>query len=611
MTRRKVVGTTTITAGVVCRSLELMTALGMMEGHNRLLPATESRSGLMNVAMRNRGVLVLACVLVALSSLLCVGKESQAKQPGKAPKPGSPATSHQPPSHRPAGAPHADQRAPAAQQKPAPRGPVDHRGPSSRPKHQRPTRTQPAQQRPAEHRPAERAAPAGRRAHDQGRPTESPGKQPAPHERPTHEQRPAHEQRPLHEQKPVHEKPIPEPKQAHEKKPVHEPRPAHEPPGFQKFGREPGPHKAVGQDHIRYRPQPEKVARDPSSRPVHERPAPQTTPHYPHGKWSTGRQEGVESPDLPGKPASLPGGENVHPEKKRSIAQPEQARQRPEYGMAAGHKPDKKAGSRDYRSATPKEKSPVYKNPTHMGTSADAPDGRSPGMVSVGAKEPLDRQPPARTSAGYETASGAEPSYRKADTEGGKFGPRSVDLRKEEPTGLTGPSSAQPPERQAVETFQTKSSQTVDSERKRDAVPYEAPGGQQRGVGELAQLASGPLVGPTRLDSSGEKSSLVDLIQEALRAMPGGPHNLSKAILYTGNLTQRGPPLEIPSPFFGFVSMMVGAASGSGFSGNGVAPLLAVIAPCLIILLYRGRSHIFCDFLRPVMVPRPALERPG
>src|SRR5215204_5917541 len=114
---------TTISAGVVCRSLELMSALGMMEDHNRLLPATESKSGLVNVAMRNRGVLVLTCFLVALGSLLCVGKESLAKQPDPAP---------------------------ATRPDPAPRGPVD-RGPVSR---------------PARQRPVERAAPAGRRAPD-------------------------------------------------------------------------------------------------------------------------------------------------------------------------------------------------------------------------------------------------------------------------------------------------------------------------------------------------------------------------------------------------------------------------------------------------------------
>src|SRR5919107_1562717 len=118
-----------------------MTALGMMEDHNRLLPSTESGSGLLNNAMRDRGVLILSCVLVALGSLLCAGKESLAKQPDRIPRPGDRATSHQPTSPRPAAAPDTDHREPAARTKPtprerAPRETVD-QSPSSRPTEQR------------------------------------------------------------------------------------------------------------------------------------------------------------------------------------------------------------------------------------------------------------------------------------------------------------------------------------------------------------------------------------------------------------------------------------------------------------------------------------------
>jgi hypothetical protein len=108
-----------------------------------------------------------------------------------------------------------------------------------------------------------------------------------------------------------------------------------------------------------------------------------------------------------------------------------------------------------------------------------------------------------------------------------------------------------------------------------------------------------------------ESSSLIDLTQEALRPVPGGPEDLSKGTLYRGSFTQRGPPLEVPSPFSGFAPMMGGAATGSGSSGGGVAPLFAVVAPCLIALLYLGRFRIFCAFLQPGTVPRLALERPG
>lgn len=282
-------------------------------------------------------------------------------------------------------------------------------------------------------------------------------------------------------------------------------------------------------------------------------------------------------------------------------------RQRPEHRRAVGPNPDKRAGNKAYESATPEEeKSPVYKSPTHEGTSADGPYGGAP---SMGAKAPPGRRAPVRTLAGHEmgsdTGPGAKPSYRQAGTEGGVSGPRSVDLRREAPARVAGPSSADPPEHQAVRTFRA-----VDPVRGRDVVPA----GKQRSAGEQAQLAPGTTLGSTKflLDPLwNERSSLLDLTQKVLRTPSGSPRELSTGTLHRGNLTQGAPPLEIPQPFSGFVPMMGGAAIGSGASGNGVAPLLAVIAPCLIALLYRGRFHTFCAFLRPRTVPRPALERPG
>jgi hypothetical protein len=587
-------------AGVVCRSLDHKTALGIMEDHNRLLPATESRSGQANVAVRDRGVLVLACVLVALVSLLCLGKESLAKQPGKAPRPGSPATSH-----RPAGAPNADHQAPATRPEPAHRGPVD-RGPSSRPTHQRPTEKPSGAQRPTE-----RTTPVGWRAPGPRHSAEPPGRQSVPHQRPTHEprpvpgQRPVHEQKPVTEPRPVYEKPRHEPKPVHER-PVHEPRPGHERPGLQ----EPVPQGPAGPDHARHHPHPEKVDRGPSSRPVHEKLRPQTRPNYPHGKGSAGQQEeGVGSPDLHGKPASPPDKENIHPQKRGSVRPPEQIRQRPEQGMAVGPKPDKISGNEAYKRANPEEKRPVYRHPARAGTPV-APDGRSTSTGSIGAKETAGRRPSLRTVAGHETGSdaawGAEPSHSQARAEDGISGPRSVDLRGEEPTG---PSSAHPPDHQAV-----RSSPAFDPAPGRDALPAAPSGEKQRPVGEQAQLVvSGTPFGSTKLLLDplwDERGSLISMTQEALRSVPGGLHDFSRGTLYRGSLTQRGPPLEIPSPFVGFISMLVGAGSGS--SGSGIAPLLlAVIAPCLMVVFYRGRSRIIHTLVRPVTVPRPALERPG
>jgi hypothetical protein len=107
------------------------------------------------------------------------------------------------------------------------------------------------------------------------------------------------------------------------------------------------------------------------------------------------------------------------------------------------------------------------------------------------------------------------------------------------------------------------------------------------------------------------RSSLVDLTQEALRSVRGGPYELSAKTPHSGSLTQRGPPLEIPQPFSGFVPMMGGAAIGSASSGIGAAPLIAIIVVCLVALHYQGWFRTFCAFLRPGTVPRPALERPG
>ena len=481
-----------------------MTALGMLEDHNRLLLATRSVSGPVSVAVRNRGVLVLTFFLVALGSSLCFGKESLAKQPAEAAKSGAFATSDRPTSPRPEAAP------------------VD-QGPSSRP----------TQQRPAE-----------RDASGPKHPAELPGGRSTLIERP-----------------------------------------AYEPPGsMREPGRGSAGNEPVGPDSVRHPPEPEKVDRELSSRLVHERTAPQTTAHYPRGNESAGPQEDAGVPNRQDRPASLPAKEKVHPERKGFVAQPEQTLLRPE---AVGSRPVEKPGNG------------AYQRPVHTDASSNAPDGGTP---AIGTEEPLERQPPARTMAGREsgpetTTPGVEASEHR--DEEGIFGPRFVDLRKEEPTGPARPLSAHSPARQAVEF-----SRTVDL----------APAGKQGPVAEQAQVAWDTPFGSARLlfDTLwDERGSLVGLTQAALRSLPGGERDLSTGALYGGSLTQRAPPLEVPSHFFGFVPMMGGAASGFGSSGNGVAPLLAVIAPCLIALLYRDRSRIFCAFLRPITIPRPALERPG
>jgi hypothetical protein len=490
----------------------------------------------LNSALRNQGVLILGCVLVAFASLLCVGKESQAKQPVQAPKAGGQATSHQPKDprptvHRPAAQPN------SAQPNPAPREPVG-RTRSSRP-----------EQRPTKQRGAETATPASQRGPARSYRAEPPGRQVAPHEKPVHK-----------------------------KQPVQEQKPAHERPGLQKSGRGPGPQKPVGPDHVRQHPRPEKVDRGQPMRPVHERPVPMT-PH-PRGNESTGQQKGPESPARHSGPASPPGKENAHPEGRSFVAPSEEAPQRPEHGMAAG--PEKGAGNATTNPVVPEKKSPASKSPAYVGPSTSH-------------------------KAGVKTTPGVNPSYRQAGTEGGYSGSRPAGLRREEPARVAEPSPASAPDHGVI-----RSSQTAVPLHARDAVPAAPRGGRQSPAG--AQVASETPFGATKFLFDplwDERSSLVDLSKEALRRSSGSPRVLATGTLDRGSLTQRGPPLELPQPVSGFIQVMGGAAFGSGASGNGAAPLLAVIVVCLVALHYQGWFRIFCVSLRPGTVYRPVLERPG
>ena len=131
-------------AGVVCRSLERMTALGIMEDHNRLLHSTDDGSGVENVAMRSRCVLAATCVLVALGLLLWAGRESHAEQPAGHPNPPVPRTLTRRTTRRTA----ADRRACPQQSRSRPVS-LRTRIPHRRPLNGLPTRVQPATNRRA------------------------------------------------------------------------------------------------------------------------------------------------------------------------------------------------------------------------------------------------------------------------------------------------------------------------------------------------------------------------------------------------------------------------------------------------------------------------------
>ena len=356
----------------------------------------------------------------------------------------------------------------------------------------------------------------------------------------------------------------------------------------------------------------EQANRGQSSPTAHHRPTPpQATPHESRAGESAGQQRSNGSPGLHGKPASPPGRENVHPTGKNSARPNEQTGPPPEQGNPPGQ--DTQTGPKTDEPAPPEQK-----GTTGTGTAANGSSNRAAGGSP-------DRQPPTRAVSGHPARSdarpGGKPSYRQAGPTRGISDPRSVNPRSEGSTGLTQPSSAHPSGRGVVQSVRT-----VDPVRSRDAVPsapassapassMPIPATPQRPTGEQAQLASVVPFGSTKLllhllwDKS---ESLVEQGEEVLRSLPGGLHDHSTGMLRKGSHTERGPPLEVPAPFSGFGPTLAGAATGSGItSGDGSAPLLAVIAPCLIALLCRGRLRAFCAFLRPGTVPRLALERPG
>jgi hypothetical protein len=104
---------------------------------------------------------------------------------------------------------------------------------------------------------------------------------------------------------------------------------------------------------------------------------------------------------------------------------------------------------------------------------------------------------------------------------------------------------------------------------------------------------------------------LVQQDRDGLGLMRNGTHGFVPATSHLGSLTQRAPPLPIPSPFSGFDLAMGGAISSASSSGDGYAPLLAVIFCCLSAVLWRGRSRAYGALLRAGTVPPLALERPG
>ena len=109
-----------------------------------------------------------------------------------------------------------------------------------------------------------------------------------------------------------------------------------------------------------------------------------------------------------------------------------------------------------------------------------------------------------------------------------------------------------------------------------------------------------------------ESSFPVQYVQDGPGAAQNAARGFANETSHGGVLTQRGPPLQVPSPFSGFSLMMGGAASGTSSSGASGDQLLAVIFCCLCAVFWRGLlSRASSAFVRPGTVPHFALERPG
>ncbi|CAN5685298.1 hypothetical protein BH18ACT11_BH18ACT11_19850 [soil metagenome] len=358
-----------------------------------LLHSTDCESGLENDAMWNRGVVAVICLLVALGSLLCVGKVSLAKQPLKAPEPGGRATIQRSTSQGQVGARNADNRAPAARPEPATRGPA------SPPTHKRPAQSRPVDQGtpawPAHERPIERGAPG------RGRLAEPPGRRISLLKKP-----------------------------------------AHEPPVSREHGRGLGPQRPVRPDTVRPHPRPADNT-EPVSHPDHQRPTPRPASGHKQGNESTGRPEGAGSQGQHGEPASPPGREITHSGGSGSGEPPQQTGQPPGYGASAVPKAHHEGVGNPAGSG----KAPEGNSPVYTGQPANAPDGGQPGME---ANQPPAPRTHAQTRAGSEggpgARDGAEPAYRPATTRNGAPGPRSSSVQSEEPEAF----SVHPPDKQAV-----------------------------------------------------------------------------------------------------------------------------------------------------------------
>lgn len=532
--------------------------VGMMGDHGRPLPLTETGRVSASNALRNRGVLVLVCVLAALLGFsLCTGGEALAKPPGPAHEPGAGPGSPGPPTSS-----KSKDQGPAAQPGSMQQGPVNKRpapGPATHNPNERaagPTQRDPVL-REREHRPARKVGPREEKQLHRGQPAQAP----------------------------VHREPV---------------------------ARKPGSQKpTVGPASAGRHPQPQpgrKSATHQRSAP----PRPQASGAKPHASHhSAGMAAGQETagpPERAYKPApSPPGRGGTHPPGQGFAGPPERPQPPSEQGATTGPKNDGKAHgpqAGDKFHQQPKVQPGADNKPHGLRSSKDGeltrPDRPPHDPAGLSAAGPSTGETPARRPSAQQPVTTSHPTPPVAQS-GAASSHRHHSVRPYDGPALV---------RDAGAGGDAHTGNAPPPATPRGGTPHVGDGL----AGEPARLASGSSLGSMTIEPDplwGSRSYLVEGTEGVAGLLPSDQDGLSVLASWGGQLVERGPPVEFPLPSSGFGPALGGAATGAGTSGAWTAPLVAVLALYLLIPLRGPLALARCAFLRPGTVPRPALERPG
>jgi hypothetical protein len=523
------------------------------------------------VAVRNRWVLAATCVLVGLGLMLCAQRTSLAKQPAaRVPDPAGPATPQRSVGQGPESAHVAQSRSAALRAERPVRGELANGSPATRPAG-RPARPRLAGPEPAGPPKADPRSPVA-----QSRPARGEGIHRGPVSRPAHRP-PAEQGAPVDRGKPTH---VPrEHPQDHSQ----------------------GPQKPVRQDPVR--PRPEKpVDRGPVAHPD-QQPTPKPKPVHeprenPRGGEDTGQPEGAGSHGQQGESEGLPDKVFTRTPGNGGAEEPGQLEAHPGQGTATTNEPDNEGGHLPAAVGKGSEGGATG----YEGKTANAPAGEP--SSDTGMVQHPDRRAASAALPDHEPGSGTRstegtarrPAKAAADTPA----PHPTAVHREDPLRPAGDATRLPDQ---------KHSRAVEADS-----PAASAGGERPPAGHGVRAASEAPLGSTEYFFGylwDESSFSVQQDQDGLSLMRDGARGFVPATSHRDVLTQRAPPLPIPSPFSGFGLTMGGAVFSASSSGDGDGPLLAVIFFCLSAVLWRGRSRAYGALLRAGTVPRLALERPG